>query len=906
MATPTVPYELLGEVIQFIPTLLNCADEPIHRIGHIQSFAVLFAVDINTFQFEVVSANSTQVFAENPASLLEKNFSDVFKAQDKTQVQLLIDQKSAFKEQQIVLHFKDESRELPVCTYRYKDYIVFEHELLREPNEVTATAALSIMHRLTVSGGGDTTISSFAQTIAEEVKAFTDFDRVMIYKFHRDGHGEVIAESKNAKLESYLGLHYPESDIPHQARQLYKRNITRLICDINSQPIALIGKTKDIQYQFDLSDSISRSVSPVHIQYLKNMGVGASMSVSIMLNNELWGLIACHHYADKFLSVLHRSFCATMGDTLASRIGKLEAQALKEARAQASKCILDIVSSLSAQGMELINSEKVERVLKNNLPDLLKLTDSQGFYLHVEDLQFCEGLCPHKKDLARLRQNLVNHAESTYVEEDGTYENSDGVKIPGVLAVKVPNDSGDNWIAWFRPEHIHSVRWAGKDDKSMVVDNGISRLTPRGSFAEFERTHVGRSQEFTEVNMAGAQECFSLISSLLLTYWNESKKLLESLRETDQAKDTFIGIISHELRTPLNNILGWIQIMEHQISQSSELFEGFTVIKENAFTQLQIVNDLLDISRMITGKLHLQVGNVHFNELIKIVVKSLEPMAMAKGVKLHLEGADQKVLIYADDDRIRQVVRNIVHNALKFTSRGGSITIKLETSSSLVKLEVIDTGIGIDRAKLGDIFNKFYQVDSKASRVYRGLGLGLAISKSIVELSGGRILIDSAGVNKGTTVSVFIPLANIETESKPTTESTARPNAGGELSGLKVLLLEDQTDSVRFMTMAINIAGAHVSAALHASEALEILKRKSDFDVILSDIGLPEIDGYEFLRLAKEQIPNLPPVIALTAHGRQQDLETTLAAGFASHVVKPVKLKELFDSIRKVIHDKKL
>lgn len=800
----------------------------------------------------------------------------------------------------MTLQFKD-NRTLQVCAYRHHDEIVFEHELEQNTKDVTAVDALSIMHRLATTAHPGATVESFSQAIAEEVKSFTGFDRVMVYKFHRDEHGEVIGEAKNKNLESYLGMHYPESDIPKQARELYRRNITRLICDLHSTPVPLVCKTSDNQYKFDLSDSISRSVSPMHIQYLINMGVRASMSVSIILNNELWGLIACHHYSDKFVSVLHRSFCATMGETLASRIGKIEAFDLKEIRTHASDHILEIVNLLSAQGMETISSEKVSNVIKSRIDKLLGLTRSQGLFLHLDDLKFCEGLCPKPDNVGELRQILANHPDSLYFREDCEFESEAGEKIPGVLAVKVSNSDGNNWIAWFRPEHIHTVRWAGKDDKTLVIDNGIARLTPRGSFEEFERTHVGRSAEFTEIDIAGAQACFSLISSLLLTYWQESKKLLESLRQNDQAKDTFIGIISHELRTPLNNILGWIQIIEAQITKSSDFFEGFSVIKENAFNQLQIVNDLLDISRMITGKLHLQVSNILFNELVSSVAKSLEPMAMAKGVKLQLHGTEEKVVIFADDDRIRQVVRNIIHNSIKFTPKGGTIAIKMQGSNSLVRLEVKDSGIGIAPEKIADIFDKFYQVDSKASRVYRGLGLGLAISKSIVELSGGRILLNSAGIDKGTTVSIYLPLANIDAEITPELDTKLTEKSSGELSGLRIFLLEDQTDSVRFMTMAMTMAGAQVTSAFHASEALDSFKKKLDYDVILSDIGLPEIDGYEFIRLAREQFSNLPPVIALTAHGRQQDRDTTLAAGFKSHVVKPVKLKELFDTIRSVV-----
>ncbi len=367
----------------------------------------------------------------------------------------------------------------------------------------------------------------------------------------------------------------------------------------------------------------------------------------------------------------------------------------------------------------------------------------------------------------------------------------------------------------------------------------------------------------------------------------------------NRAKDIFLATLSHELRTPLTAILGWARMLRDTGMDAESARRGLEVIERNAEAQHQLIRDLLDVSRIISGKLQLTTRQVRLAPIVEAALDSVRQAADAKSIRLGVEYDDETDLVTGDPDRLQQVIWNLLSNAIKFTPKGGSVGVRVVRHGSDVRVSVSDTGQGISPEFLPHVFERFRQADGSTTREHGGLGLGLAIVRHLVEQHGGRVSAESDGEQRGSTFSIDLPIAAVKA---PAGEAEGRPDlkclpAGVALAlgGVRVLVVDDNPDARELLTLVLGRAGAEVTAAASAAAALELLKQ-AEVDVLVSDIGMPAEDGYALIGQARSLTAGRArrtPSVALTAYASEEDRRRALAAGFDAHIPKPVEPAEL-------------
>jgi CheY-like chemotaxis protein len=366
----------------------------------------------------------------------------------------------------------------------------------------------------------------------------------------------------------------------------------------------------------------------------------------------------------------------------------------------------------------------------------------------------------------------------------------------------------------------------------------------------------------------------------------------------NRIKDEFLATLSHEIRTPLNSILGWVTLLRNHSLTDSEVQRALEVIERNARSQSHLINDLLDVSSIINGKLRLDVQLLMPEAVITKAVESVRPATAAKNISLQTDLDAQAGPVLADADRLQQIVWNLLLNAIKFTPKDGQVKVKLKRAESHLEIIISDTGIGIEPDLLPFVFDRFRQGDSSTTRKFGGLGLGLAIVRHLVEMHGGTVLVESEGLNRGAAFTVRLPLA--EALSCRAGDHLSMVNrelpgweCGEDLAGLRVLVVEDDHDSCQLLVAILTRCHAEVQAAANAVEALTILEEWRP-DVIISDIEMPVMNGFEFIRNVRNRKALAKiPAVALTAYTRVEDRLRALAAGFHMHLAKPAEPAEL-------------
>ncbi|MBA3357450.1 MAG: PAS domain S-box protein [Pyrinomonadaceae bacterium] len=396
--------------------------------------------------------------------------------------------------------------------------------------------------------------------------------------------------------------------------------------------------------------------------------------------------------------------------------------------------------------------------------------------------------------------------------------------------------------------------------------------------------------------------------------------------ESDRLKDEFLATLSHELRTPLTSILGWATLIRQGEFEEANFDRAIETIERNARSQARLIDDLLDVSRIITGNLRLQIRPIDLVSVVEAAKDGLRPTAEAKRITLHTELEPESCLVKGDPNRLRQVIWNLVLNAIKFTPRGGNVTVSLECAEPYVRLKVSDTGEGIPPEFLPYVFDRFRQAEGSVTRKQGGLGLGLAVVRHLVELHGGNVMAESRGTGQGSTFTVDLPLAEERRDPARSEQRrqeierrcSARPGGHSDILGVQVLVVEDDEDARWLLAMMLQRHGAEVTSVSSSSEALRAFVRAGGGpgspagqpgwgggsgrppEVIISDIGMPEEDGYELMRKVRVLPPEqggLVPAIALTGYATRKDRERALAAGYQLHLGKPVEPEDLVAAI---------
>jgi signal transduction histidine kinase/DNA-binding response OmpR family regulator len=379
----------------------------------------------------------------------------------------------------------------------------------------------------------------------------------------------------------------------------------------------------------------------------------------------------------------------------------------------------------------------------------------------------------------------------------------------------------------------------------------------------------------------------------------------EEAERANRAKDQFLATLSHELRTPLSAILGWSQLVRTGKLEETQLARAFETIERNARSQSQLIDDLLDVSRIITGKLQIEFTQVDLRRVIEAAMDSVRPIFETKGIQFKVLGEMASCPVRGDANRLQQIFWNLFNNAVKFTPSSGNVSVKMKRRGAHTAISITDTGIGIDSKFLPFIFERFRQADGSTTRAHGGLGLGLAIVRHLVELHNGEVSVNSAGQGLGSTFTVTLPLA---TSALKTDATSTAPAADGKyfgtdyakmLDGIRILVVDDEADSRDLLTAILTRCGSQVKCSESAAEALDTFKTWHP-DVIVTDIGMPVEDGYSLikkLRKLRTKRAKKIPFVALTAYATSEDRARALAAGFQLHLAKPIEPKTLVRSI---------
>jgi len=397
--------------------------------------------------------------------------------------------------------------------------------------------------------------------------------------------------------------------------------------------------------------------------------------------------------------------------------------------------------------------------------------------------------------------------------------------------------------------------------------------------------------------------------------YNGEREARAQAEEANRLKDQFLATVSHELRTPLNAILGWARMLTSGRIDETTAKHAVEVIERNARSQAQLIDDLLDVSRIISGKLRLNICPVEPLNIVELALDAVRPAAEAKEIKLQTNFDPETGTVPGDPDRLQQIIWNLLSNAIKFTPNGGTVVVEVIREASYIQFTVTDSGQGITTEFLPFVFERFRQADSTVARMHGGLGLGLAIVRHLAELHGGTVWADSQGTDLGATFSVRLPIqmgrsghARTEHETGPFTErENLRFECPAALKGLRVLIVDDASDSLELVKTVLHECGAETVTANSAAQGLESVTANPP-DVLISDIEMPDEDGYSLIR----KIRSLPSTeaqeilaIAVTAHANKADRARALAAGFQLHIRKPVDPSELVEAIRQLVEDNK-
>ena len=578
-----------------------------------------------------------------------------------------------------------------------------------------------------------------------------------------------------------------------------------------------------------------------------------------------------------------------------------EERRIAEERLEALSALETLAETSAALGSSLVYEETLARLVQSAVP---RLADACSVYVIAEDGSIEQVAASHvdaeKADVMRaIHRGSPLDADLPFgypkVLRTGQTE----------LVTEVTTEMLER--ASRNPRHLELI------NKLELASWIVVPLTTRGrTSGAMAFAWTGRSRKYRSADVPLAEEIGRRASLAIenARLYRDATVALESERrardkaeEATRLKDEFLATLSHELRTPLNAILGWGRLLQTGSVPEEKKSKALDTIVRNAVAQNQLIDDLLDVSRIISGKLRLNVDSIDINQILEAAIDVVRPAADAKGVRLQPLLDPDAGLISGDAGRLQQIVWNLLTNAVKFTPRGGRVHIVLRREESCIAISVADTGVGIAAEFLPYVFHRFRQQDGAITRRAGGLGLGLAIVKNLVELHGGSVSARSDGEGKGATFVVKIPIAPVT--SRPILQSeraASSPSTGplevacpSEVEGLKILVIDDEPDARDLIRTVLEHCHALVTTAGSAAEALESLRSEIP-DVIVSDIGMPDEDGYSFIRRlrarTREQGGSVPAV-ALTAYARPEDRTRALLEGFQSHASKPIDPQEL-------------
>lgn len=741
--------------------LENCESEPIHIPGSIQPHGFLLALRQSDYHIDFCSSNCMEYLGIRHQDMLGKPFKAIFGHGEEERLKLYLLDPQSDSSKTHTVNFGD-IRYNAIVHRGGSNYIIdlepFPDGSLTLPDLYSQTRRFVSYLERSVS------LQDLCRIIAEETRVITGYDRVMVYRFDQDYNGEVFAESKREDLESFFGLHYPHTDIPVQARQLYMRNLMRIIVDVNYTPVPIYTIDDAEGKNLDLSDSVLRSTSPIHVQYLQNIGVGATLTISLMHNKRLWGLIACHHYSAKNLPHYTRLAAQLQGHFLTSQINVREVAEEFDASQVIDKSLESLL-----RDMPQMAAGNFDTIFNDNL---LRITNSSGAVFMHDGMAYTVGQVPPQKELARLLKWLASHHEKGfYATSRLAAEYPAGSVISEVASGILFHALGDtekDCILWLRQEVRKTVNWAGDPNKAIIKNE--KGLSPRKSFELWKEITKDQSEPWKEIELNAASK-FALAlqkQTYLLNLTREENKyrlLSEKLQKANSELENINWISNHDLKEPVRKI---------QVFASKVLQEEAEKLSESALTSVQRMNEsalrMQTLLKDISDYSHIRENGNAFSKVdLNIIIEEVKK-------ELAEEIADKQALIECDKlpavdgiaFQLHQMLLNLVQNSLKFAKPDVNPLIRLSCAqvrapeglagliagNAYYAVKLQDNGVGFDNRYAETIFQVFKRLHH--SKKYKGTGIGLAICKKIMDIHGGTIVAHSEP-DKGTEFTMYFP-----------------------------------------------------------------------------------------------------------------------------------------------------
>ena len=746
--------------------LTNCDREPIHIPGAVQSHGVLVVVHEPELIIERISHNAGEYFGKSAESLLGRPLGD-----------LLAPESLRYLIETVLPQALDASPQyLPPVTigttafegiiHRFKGVLILEFETQREESRAPSVGTYAAFRTIFNELNRIKSLKDYCQRAAEAVREFTGFDRVMVYRFLEDGSGQVFAEARRDDLESFLHLHYPASDIPQQARALYKLNPVRVLPDAGTTPVGLIALPSASDEPLDMSHTSIRAMSPIHIEYLKNMGVCSSMSLSIMRDDELWGLFACHHYTPRYVPHAPRAASEFMAHLLSLQVGAKEEAENYEYAAR----LKDTHNALIGQ----IGDATLTSGLLREQINLLSEIEADGAAVLWGDEIKMIGVTPNETQLRELTGWLLETQPGDVFASTGLsrmYAPAAAYRASasGILAVRLMRRKPE-YLLWFRGEYANTISWAGDPNKPVTIGEFGDRLTPRKSFALWRESVIGTSIPWLKCELEHAESLRRSLVEVIIQRAEEIAAMNEALERSNIELDAFAYVASHDLKEPLRGIHNYAHfLLEDYADKLDEPGKGQLQTMVRLTERMEsLLDTLLHFSRL--GRTELNLSNVDIQKILDDTLDLLR--GRIEESNTYISVPRPLPTLQADEARLGEVFGNLIANAIKYNDKvDKQVEIGFVEQEDMPVFYVRDNGIGIASNYYENIFRIFKRLHGR-NEFGGGVGAGLTIAKKIVERHGGQIWLESV-LDKGTTF--YFTLGQTAPQMRVAGKSSAMP-----------------------------------------------------------------------------------------------------------------------------------
>ncbi len=739
-------------------TIDSCDKEPIHVPGTIQSYGYLLALDIDSEQITHCSANIEEFTHLAPGQVLGASLQSLFERHYHTLVSFLSREKSEIHQTLLIEHHEVYYH---LSVYRIYHRYVLEFEKCGDLSD-DLSAARTDINELMALVQKPQTLQLLCQSMADYIKRKLEFDRVMIYRFHPDFSGEVYAEAVNEDMEPFLGLRYPAGDIPPQARELYLRNRLRIISDVQSQPVPLLTSDEPglPPEQIDLSDSVLRSVSPIHIQYLKNMGIGASFSLSIIKDGKLWGLIACHHNGSKCLSPSQRQAALLYGLVLSSQLEVHE-------RAESLQLIARVDGALDLLLRDLHQNDLTLQEIVTD-PRMLDISGAQTVIAYVNGTLYqSNNLLTDEQAMALVHFLTHNATQGSLITQKlmDLFPDSESFAsvVSGLIYHRLSNATED-CILWAKPGLEQEIIWAGNPEKAVQRDTLTLQLTPRSSFEAWKQIVRNISDQWHSYQINASHLFTSALQKHLhLDYLRKEEEkqrvLAEELKRSNEELENINWISAHDLKEPLRKIRVFTSRMMHMNDLPEAVVADLHKVNNSATRMQSLLDDIMSYAR-VAAREQLYSHEADLNQILGEVVEHFADELTGSHARITF--ADLPT-IYGSTFQLRQLFMNLIGNALKFSREDVPPEIQVTylpyqaseaeaQDDTFFVIEVTDNGQGFDEQYKERIFKLFQRLDTQI----QGTGIGLSICRKVMENHQGKIDVASC-INQGSTFRLYFP-----------------------------------------------------------------------------------------------------------------------------------------------------